>query len=138
MKKAITLFMLLALAVVFTACGANTQEQTVPSAETDRSETETAEEDTENDGKTLKAAKNAGMDLGDYSKYASTIKSMESDRYPDTGKACRHSKPDRGIYTKQDKVIQYIDSLDISNKQKRALWDVEGYSPKNMPGSWWD
>lgn len=93
---------------------------------------------TENSMKTLKAAKNAGMDLGDYSKYASTIKGMESDRYPDTGKACRHSKPDRGIYTKQDKVIRYIDSLDISNKQKRALWDVEGYSPKNMPGSWWN
>ena len=93
---------------------------------------------TENSMKTLKAAKNAGMDLGDYSKYASAIKSMESDRYPDTGKACRHSKPDRGIYTKQDKVIRYIDSLDISNKQKRALWDVEGYSPKNMPGSWWN
>ncbi|MGI5823989.1 MAG: hypothetical protein ACOX7J_00290 [Bacillota bacterium] len=60
----------------------------------------------------------------DFAKVSKEIDGMTCDRYPDTGKAVLHSKPGRGLYSKQDKIKKYLKSLGLTKEQYNYYYYV--------------
>ena len=77
--------------------------------------------------KKAQSAKNAGMPVEDYIMYLMDTKDLEADK-DINGNTIKDSK--------QKKVIEAIDKLNVPNSVKRHLWEDENYAEKNMPAKW--
>lgn len=77
--------------------------------------------------KKAQSANNAGMPVEDYIMYLMDTKDLESDK-DINGNTIKDSK--------QKKVIEAIDKLNVPNSVKRHLWEDENYAEKNMPVKW--
>ncbi len=77
--------------------------------------------------KKAQSAKNAGMPVEDYIMYLMDTKDLEADK-DINGNTIKDSK--------QKKVIEAIDKLNVTNSVKRHLWEDENYAEKNMPIKW--
>lgn len=77
--------------------------------------------------KKAQSANNAGMPVEDYIMYLMDTKDLESDK-DINGNTIKDSK--------QKKVIEAIDKLNVPNSVKRHLWEEANYAEKNMPVKW--
>lgn len=77
--------------------------------------------------KKAQSANNAGMPVEDYIMYLMDTKDLEADKDVN-GNTIKDSK--------QKKVIEAIDKLNVPNSVKRHLWEEANYAEKNMPVKW--